>query len=155
MDDKGVWTDGMAIPAKLKFEPAPYSQLGYATSTARGGLGWVFYQGKDNRIVECWYDVANMAFHDDGAGRDKYLPAAPGTAIGAATAIHCSINYQLDNGQHTQFWWNPIDNLWNIGVYLSPPPSRVNLLTPSQAATTSANSSSHPAHTPRSRSRTS
>ena len=52
---------------KLMIEPAPYSQLAFTSTPTEGSINWIFYQGRDKKIVECHYR-RNMVFCQDGSG---------------------------------------------------------------------------------------
>jgi hypothetical protein len=125
MDDKGVWSNGCVTGTKLTIEPAPYSQLASTSAWKEGGINWIFYQGKDREIVECYYQ-ANMALCQDGNGRGVFQPALAGTPLTANWVHECWVYHQTEGGLHEGYWRSVNDGKWRLGTPphpLSPFPS--------------------------------
>ena len=115
MDDGGVWSNGCVTGTRLTIEPAPYSQLAFASGRTDGGTSWIFYQGKDKEIVECYYG-ADMVFCQDGSGRGVFQPALAGTPLTANWAEECRFFYQTEAGMHEEYWCSLSDGKWRLGT---------------------------------------
>ena len=124
MDDKGVWRYGCVTGTKLTIEPAPYSQLAFTSTWTHGGINWIFYQGKGDQIVECYYQ-ADMVFCQDGGGRGVFQLAFAGTPLTANWAGECRVYYQTLAGVHEGYHRDESNGIWRIGIppLLSPSPS--------------------------------